>query len=803
MSVFYNKKNSINMIISLILSIVIVICVSQQGFSAVALSNNNAKLNKQYLVEIKSEKTYNKIKTNYNEKFKRNLKKINKNKTYTMSLNESEANNLKKRYKDIIIEEDIIVSADSVEEEMLEDFFDEDSDNTELTESYPSNISMVKGTENDLGNDNCENIKIGVLDSGIAYNEEINVVERTCLIPDYREDNCRFFQDLSGHGTSIAGVIAAKQDGKGVIGICPNVGLFSIQVLDADNTSPISRIVNGINWAVQNDIDILNVSIGTNVNSQILHDAIINAYNSGMIIIASAGNTSGCTEYPAKYSEVISVGSVDGQGSVSSFSANDEYVDIYAPGEGVVTTGLLEGYSAVSGTSIAAPHVTAAAARILSIDDTKNGQFVKQLLKTSSNICYSDDTRQIRLLDIKNAIDIYDEFSSDSFDEIEPNEAEVEEYQDDAIAVGSWSKSKHAQLVENDSNASLISTKHLQLMATTAYMADEFYGVSYYDSNNIEHFNHEFYPLHANGYTSAWDSHALISHNSNFLADTKYLYRLARYYYDSPSTTYADTQSNINTVKKAGANYSVLQKIVFSEEGIYINPHITYTDSRGTVENVSVKGIIHMNVLNNYTEGDTTTRAFKILGLALHLAGDTYSHRTRVPLSSVQLGGCFYSNPDSFSFNTNHTQAYDDAKMKKYLKERNLFTNPNYFPCYCFDCFKQAVSTGHVEFRDVNKFTHDLNYEGEVIEYTPFKADKTSFYPKRYNIGSAHAVNMLISRFLNEQDFTVFVFLPNDTSYTLKLNCLRQYVDETGMNWDGLQPSTQERIIALSTGALV
>jgi hypothetical protein len=315
-------------------------------------------------------------------------------------------------------------------------------------------------------------------------------------------------------------------------------------------------------------------------------------------------------------------------------------------------------------------------------------------------------------------------------------------------------------------------------------MADEFYGVE--DGKR-------FYPLHACGYTPAWNSDTLTSRNSNFVADTKYLYRLARYYYDSPSVEYADTYANYNAVTKAGANYSILQKIVFGGT-IYTNPLVHYLDSRGDVSNVTVKGIVNMNILNNYTESDTTSRAFKILGLALHLAGDTYAHRVRVPLSSAETGGCFATNPGGGTFPYSHTSAYNATTMNAYLKERTGN------PCRCFNCFKQAVQSGHVEFRDVNHFMEDAN--GNIAN-SAYKADNTTFYPKRYTIGTAVAVNTMVTRFINQQDFTIFVFLPSDTNYTLKLNCLKQYVIDTGTNWDGLQQSTRDRVIALSTGALV
>ncbi|MCM1285356.1 MAG: S8 family serine peptidase [Acetobacter sp.] len=786
-----------NKILSLILTIISVVCIVQPGLCVFAQEDTSE--DKNYIVEVKNDKTYNKIKESFNDNVERNLEKIDDNNALLMSLNENEVLNIEKHF-DVIIEEDVLVSADSVDNDMLDEFFAESNGETESTEAYTGNIKMVNGTEDDLGIYENTNVKIGILDSGISDNSELNVAEEICLIPDYREDNCGFYHDLSGHGTGIAGVIGAGKNGKGVIGICNGAELYSIQVLSSDNTAPISRIVNGINWAVENDINVLNISISTDVDSQILHNAIINAYNKGMTIVASAGNTAGKTQYPAKYDEVISVGSVDGQGNISSFSAHDEYVDIYAPGESVITTGMLNGYMAVDGTSIAAPHVTAAAARILAKDNTKNCQFVKELLKKSANTSYTYNDSAINFLDIKNAADIYEEFSnSASYDEIKPNIAEITEYEDDAVAVGCWSKNCHMDLIENNSSASLLQNRYIKIMMKSAYMADELYGVYYYkDKNNKNDANkiymYQFYPLHAYGYADS--KNKLVSYNSNFVADTKYLYRLARYYADSPSIEYAEKQENIDKVTKANANYSILQKIIFGGT-MLTRPFVKFDDGRDIVDNVAVKGILHMNIDDDMNEGDLATRAYKILGLALHLAGDTYAHRTRVPLSSVDSGGCFNKNNGDFNVAKQHN--YDSKKaelMNPYLKEKSK-SNGN--PCFCFVCFQGALKSGHVEFRDIKEFIIDENRRRS----TDYKADSTDFYPKRYNIGTKNAVNVLISRFLNKQDFTIFVFLPSNTDYTLKLNCLTKYVKETGTNWDALQQSTRDRVEKLSTGALV
>lgn len=713
--------------------------------------------------------------------------------TISISLSENQAKSIDKTYEDVIIEKDILLTADTLGTEDIDEILDNVlGGSTTSEEEYPSNIKMVNGDLPQTVFENLETVKIGILDSGVSYNDELNIAQHISLIPNMTHDNAGAFYDVSGHGTNVAGVIGSKIDNKGIIGIYPNVEIYAIQVMNTDNTIPLSRVVEGINWAIENDIDVLNMSFGTSVNSEILHNAIKEAYNSNMLMVAAAGNTSNTTQYPAKYPEVLSVGAVNGECEVSSFSASDEYVDIYAPGEGVVTTGIFNGYMAVEGTSVAAPHVTAAAAVLLGKNKTQSNDYIMQLIKSTAN-----NTNNVNVLDIENSLNCYDDFeyipsiNHEIDDEYNNYSTDIiSEYDSDSIAVGCWSKADHKSLIDNNSSAGSISTNNIRLMAAASNMADEIYGVKYINSSGSETYMYKFYPLHAYGYTSSATSNTLVSYNSNFLADTKYLYRLARYYLNSSSVSAAETQTNIDGVTKAGANYSILQKVVFSSTAIYTNPNVNYGDSRGTVKNVAVKGIVKMNIVDGISEDSIEARAFKILGLAIHLAGDTYAHRVRVPVSSTESGGCFYTKPADGGFNKSHTITYNQTNVNKWLKEKHL----NAAQCQCFECFKKAVASAHVEFRDIKAYNDKniKNYE-----------DLSNFYTKRYSIATKHATNKLISRFVANEDFTLFVFLPSDTDYTLKLNYLRGYIDDTGMNWDGLQQSTRDRVLALSTGSLI
>ena len=155
-------------------------------------------------------------------------------------------------------------------------------------------------------------VKVAILDSGVDYTEDIDVYMRKNFIPG--EDGISvIYEDISGHGTSVAGIIAAKDNDEGITGINPYVQLYSARILDENKQAPASRVVAAIDWAIEQDVDIINISFGTTVDSEEIHAAIRRAYDAGILIVAAAGNN-GVVEYPAAYDEVVAVGAVDAKG---------------------------------------------------------------------------------------------------------------------------------------------------------------------------------------------------------------------------------------------------------------------------------------------------------------------------------------------------------------------------------------------------------------------------------------------------------------------------------------------------------
>lgn len=211
-------------------------------------------------------------------------------------------------------------------------------------------------------------VKVAVLDTGIDYSHPdlranyaggYNAMLPSTSTIDALDDN--------GHGTHVAGTIAALQDGEGVVGVAPNARLFGVKVLDYDGTGRLSWIISGIEWATDNQMAVINMSLGGPYPSDILAQTISAAYNKGVTIVCSAGNTSDSVNYPARYPEAIAVSALDRSDKIAQFSSRGPEIAFIAPGVEVPSTYLEGLYVTKSGTSMAAPHVTGLAALAISL----------------------------------------------------------------------------------------------------------------------------------------------------------------------------------------------------------------------------------------------------------------------------------------------------------------------------------------------------------------------------------------------------------------------------------------------------
>lgn len=233
-----------------------------------------------------------------------------------------------------------------------------------IGQEIPWGVTHVKATDVQQSGVNGAGIKVGIIDTGIDYFHEDLIVKGGSTFVEGTTD----YMDDNGHGTHVAGTVSALNNSIGVIGVAPEVELYSIKVLDRYGNGSYSDVVAGVEWAVVNNLAIVNMSLGGNTDSRTLQNAIDNAYNSGVLLVASAGNNGfdrkGTITYPAKYDSVIAVGAVDQQNNRASFSSVGRELEIMAPGVTIKST-VSGGYSTYNGTSMAAPHVTGVAALVL------------------------------------------------------------------------------------------------------------------------------------------------------------------------------------------------------------------------------------------------------------------------------------------------------------------------------------------------------------------------------------------------------------------------------------------------------
>ncbi|HCM39636.1 MAG: hypothetical protein A2Z97_11655 [Bdellovibrionales bacterium GWB1_52_6] len=172
--------------------------------------------------------------------------------------------------------------------------------------------------------------------------------------------------DDNGHGSHVAGTIAAVDNGIGVLGVAPEAKLFAVKALNSRGSGYLSDIAEGIRSCVAHGARVINMSLGAASGSSLLADALIYAKNADVISVAAAGNESSTVSYPAKYPEVLAVSAVDSSANLAYFSNFGSEIAFAAPGVSILSTTNGSGYATFSGTSMASPHVAGVVALMLS-----------------------------------------------------------------------------------------------------------------------------------------------------------------------------------------------------------------------------------------------------------------------------------------------------------------------------------------------------------------------------------------------------------------------------------------------------
>ena len=214
-------------------------------------------------------------------------------------------------------------------------------------------------------------IKVAVIDTGIDYGH-LDLDDNYKGGYDFVNSDDDPMDD-HGHGTHCAGIIAAEDNDQGVIGVAPEASLYAVKVLNSGGSGYLSDVVAGIEWAIDNNMDIISMSLGTDYDYQTLREACDNASAAGILLVAAAGNDYSVrrgserdtVDYPARYDSVIAVGATDDTDVKASWSSTGSALELAAPGVDIYSTYPGNSYATKSGTSMACPHVAGAAALIL------------------------------------------------------------------------------------------------------------------------------------------------------------------------------------------------------------------------------------------------------------------------------------------------------------------------------------------------------------------------------------------------------------------------------------------------------
>lgn len=194
--------------------------------------------------------------------------------------------------------------------------------------------------------------------------------------------------DDNGHGTHVAGIIAARDNQIGVVGVAPEVDVYALKAFDGRGAGAISGIISALEWCIQNDVQVVNMSFGGNRN-RALSRALDAAQEAGLVLVAAAGNNGrpDSVDFPASHPAVIAVTALNADDTLAAFSSRGPEVDLAAPGARILSTYAGQGYRELSGTSMAAPHVTGVAALLLARRPRlSGGEVLEHLKKTATQL---------------------------------------------------------------------------------------------------------------------------------------------------------------------------------------------------------------------------------------------------------------------------------------------------------------------------------------------------------------------------------------------------------------------------------
>ena len=233
-----------------------------------------------------------------------------------------------------------------------------------------------------------DDVLVAILDTGVDRDHEDLAGK---VVAEVNFSHSRGIDDVYGHGTHIAGIVAAStNNGIGICGVAPGCYIMNVKVADDRGKCGAGEIADGIVWAVDEGARILNISLRLSEPSEELEDAIDYAWNHGAVIIAAAGNGGGSApQYPAYYDRCIAVTGVKEDGSRAPLASYGDWVDVAAPGYQIYSTLPGDEYGYKTGTSQAVAYVTGLASLLCSIavDSDGNGRVNDEVRAAIESSC--------------------------------------------------------------------------------------------------------------------------------------------------------------------------------------------------------------------------------------------------------------------------------------------------------------------------------------------------------------------------------------------------------------------------------
>ena len=350
------KKMKIKKIASQTLAIVLIISIILSSSQGMAYANvNKDGTTKRILIQYEhgSQNTEKKLKSINS----RNFKRLKDKELFATELDSAKLNSI---YNDSNIQ-----------------YIEEDSVVQKLDDRITWNVRAVNADSVHKINVFGEGIKVAVFDTGIDTNNNDLIVSGGISFVD----GVQSYDDDNGHGTAMAGILAASMNKQGLVGVAPKIELYAVKVLDKSGKGYYSSIIQGIDWAIKNHIDIITMSFGGAQYSNILYEAIREATYNNILVVAASGND-GSTNilYPASYPDVVCVGATDRNNDIAKFTNTGIQMDLVAPGVDVDSVNREGTAVKVSGTSAAAQHAAGVAALTWSVDRNLSIEQLKAVL---------------------------------------------------------------------------------------------------------------------------------------------------------------------------------------------------------------------------------------------------------------------------------------------------------------------------------------------------------------------------------------------------------------------------------------